>query len=1022
MKVSGFGREVRVVIFMIVLVTGLVYAPYWVTSDLIGYKDQFYQDHALRVVAAQQWREGRIPLWNPWNFTGDPLAAQIYVGIFYWPNAVYLLFRPVVANKIMILLAHLILGLGVWVWLRSLRLHPEDFISGGIAPSPGHRSQSKEEAPASFFAPNVHKPKGTFFRSFKDVTSLCLNRAFGPIRSHRWFATEGLCLALAIAAALLPTRWMTQSFTGRDTFIWLPWMAWSLHRLWKAETRTWRWVMITAVIWSTAFLAGHAHLWFYDASTAIIFVFFVERFHIRRLIRSFAAAFLFLLLVSPQLVATYPMAIESPRLDPGFCTQQFHALPPDLFLFFVPGRNARAYIPANAYIPPVYLIAVILYVISGRKTEIRFRRFFGVTLVLGIILGVTPWPCSIPILRNMRTHMRYMATGWFIVLLVGAALYLHDRIHRPPVILRRDFLYGFLPVTGFVYGYCLVTDRMPPMRMMVMPEIWVLGAAAGFIFLKGGRGDGRRGVVIPGVILGILFGQGLELHHLIRMDLATAYWAPAARKRARIRQAAPNVRRWFIYTYQDEPWTGLEANLNAVDRMDQASLYPGAVGNYVLDHLVMVMARWQPEIWHWLGAEATVVPTRAYRAYETYRLFHLSRFLGFRNHLPFGSRGCLWIRQGQSGGHFREGWILSPVHRGPGDSYEIARLRSDGSRQMLGKASFSRPPLPACERNGRIRVVVPGSPARVFRWNGSSFQAEGRFPGKLPVDMIPDAAAMVWDKERIQVVQWKNGMIQQWNYDRTRGEWHGRSAGKRMIDLLPFTIFREAGEVGWYAVQRPLRVKWINRNGDIQTGDLRIPLNAFIMKFYQHILNTRWVYLRNPRWHKVVELADEGLEVWTYDGTVFPFAWYVRRAIYMPWESFKTQLLLGGIRRWFREAVVADPSLVMKFPADTSGQVKVVMQEPDRFVLELEGKAGLVVIRLRPYPCWQFALDGKRIPSFRANYVMQAVRVPAGHHRLVGRCRLRELYRFTARHLWHHVRGRPDPWDRFFGLGRIDSP
>jgi Bacterial membrane protein YfhO len=35
-------------------------------------------------------REGRLPLWNPWQFAGEPLLAAYYAGLFYPLNALYL--------------------------------------------------------------------------------------------------------------------------------------------------------------------------------------------------------------------------------------------------------------------------------------------------------------------------------------------------------------------------------------------------------------------------------------------------------------------------------------------------------------------------------------------------------------------------------------------------------------------------------------------------------------------------------------------------------------------------------------------------------------------------------------------------------------------------------------------------------------------------------------------------------------------------------------------------------------------
>jgi uncharacterized membrane protein YfhO len=43
------------------------------------------------------------------------------------------------------------------------------------------------------------------------------------------------------------------------------------------------------------------------------------------------------------------------------------------------------------------------------------------------------------------------------------------------------------------------------------------------------------------------------------------------------------------------------------------------------------------------------------------------------------------------------------------------------------------------------------------------------------------------------------------------------------------------------------------------------------------------------------------------------------------------------------------------------------------------------------FPGWQAYLDGERVPSFRADYLFRATRLPSGEHRVEFRYRPRSL-------------------------------
>ena len=67
-------------------------------------------------------REGRLPLWNPWQFAGEPFLAAYYGGLFYPLNAIYLVTSVALGIEISGVL-HMLLGAGGMAALaRRLRI------------------------------------------------------------------------------------------------------------------------------------------------------------------------------------------------------------------------------------------------------------------------------------------------------------------------------------------------------------------------------------------------------------------------------------------------------------------------------------------------------------------------------------------------------------------------------------------------------------------------------------------------------------------------------------------------------------------------------------------------------------------------------------------------------------------------------------------------------------------------------------------------------------------------------------
>ncbi len=85
------------------------------------------------VANSEQWRQGQVPLWNPYIYAGTPLAASQEGSTFYPLNIVLWLTMPPSLAMGYSVLVHLALtGVAMFTFLRSLPLHPAAALLGGL--------------------------------------------------------------------------------------------------------------------------------------------------------------------------------------------------------------------------------------------------------------------------------------------------------------------------------------------------------------------------------------------------------------------------------------------------------------------------------------------------------------------------------------------------------------------------------------------------------------------------------------------------------------------------------------------------------------------------------------------------------------------------------------------------------------------------------------------------------------------------------------------------------------------------
>ena len=87
----------------------------------------------LHVLAGRAWRDGQLPSWNPWSFSGSPLLATGQAAVFYPLNLLFAVLGPVPANNLTVVLHYVVAGLGGWFLAKRLTGDPAAAAVAGLA-------------------------------------------------------------------------------------------------------------------------------------------------------------------------------------------------------------------------------------------------------------------------------------------------------------------------------------------------------------------------------------------------------------------------------------------------------------------------------------------------------------------------------------------------------------------------------------------------------------------------------------------------------------------------------------------------------------------------------------------------------------------------------------------------------------------------------------------------------------------------------------------------------------------------
>lgn len=115
------------------------------TNSFLGYSPGGYPTKGQGIDVAKEiypWRffsfrelkMSELPFWNPYNFSGNPQAANFQTAVFYPLNLLYLIFSFNLSWTILIILQPLLSGVFMFLFLnRGLKLSKEAAVLGGLS-------------------------------------------------------------------------------------------------------------------------------------------------------------------------------------------------------------------------------------------------------------------------------------------------------------------------------------------------------------------------------------------------------------------------------------------------------------------------------------------------------------------------------------------------------------------------------------------------------------------------------------------------------------------------------------------------------------------------------------------------------------------------------------------------------------------------------------------------------------------------------------------------------------------------
>ncbi|MFN2377460.1 MAG: YfhO family protein [Candidatus Binatia bacterium] len=328
----------------------------------------------LRLEAARQWKEGRLPLWNPYKRAGMPLLADTTAGTIYPGNFPFL------------------------------------FADTSISPA----------------------AEAGIFRAMDRVAAL--HALLAALFTYVFLRTVALSRAASVLGALVfagcgTMTWMAALYIQmQNSAAWLPLILAAVHRVAVGEPGRVQWLAVGAVAIALQFFAGYPEYSFYSGLLAIAYALSLCR-RDRRWQPVVAVAAVYacgLLLAAVQLAPSLELQFLS-RRPTSLPLHVFQSLPASVSMlksWWIAGAfSPFEFPPAAAYHFGAAAMAAALAGVVGLS---RLGVFFTVVLTVGVLLAVgdaTPvnaWAWHLPGLDAFRHPFKHLFEVSFAIAVLAA--------------------------------------------------------------------------------------------------------------------------------------------------------------------------------------------------------------------------------------------------------------------------------------------------------------------------------------------------------------------------------------------------------------------------------------------------------------------------------------------------------------------------------------------------------------------------------------------------------------------------
>jgi len=154
--------------------------------------DNLTQNYPLRVLSGELLRHGRLPLWDPYIWSGTPLLAGWNAGALYPGTWLFAVLPAAVAWTLNVISVFVVCGVGMHVFLRRLGCSPLASLLGALTFSfTGYMSGQ---------AVHIGLVAGMSFTPWMLLAVHELGAAPGPVSARRWIALLGGCGGLVVLA------------------------------------------------------------------------------------------------------------------------------------------------------------------------------------------------------------------------------------------------------------------------------------------------------------------------------------------------------------------------------------------------------------------------------------------------------------------------------------------------------------------------------------------------------------------------------------------------------------------------------------------------------------------------------------------------------------------------------------------------------------------------------------------------------------------------------------------------------